>query len=242
MSSFRTTALPRLTLVHAIPGSSLITPKTGESQSHRISTAADESFPSRRPHPVLHVMLTESPAPRAAPNPPRIPANCAHTPMVAPSCLISPPRITPNSPRPHKLLNSGLVVLKPSQKLYNKIERYLLTSPLVATFSFPDQDLLAAFFAGSWRPLPYIYNALKPLRNIHKRMWRDEDVKCVHYILDKPWNARVGPGGKGEKSDFAVTHSWWWEQYVVLEKIMNSDGPYGDRDAWRFIDQFVSKE
>ncbi|KAG9051300.1 hypothetical protein FS837_009567 [Tulasnella sp. UAMH 9824] len=172
----------------------------------------------------------------------RIPENCAFTPLVAPDCLSNPPRITRNSPRPYNLLNSGLVVLTPSIKAYNVLEDWVHNSPLIPTFGFPDQDLLSAVYAGRWKPLPYIYNALKPLRTTHPKMWRDEDVKVVHYIMDKPWQARIGPGGKGEKSDFLATHAWWWDQYALLEKELNSDGPSGDLKTWAAVDRYVSKD
>ncbi|KAG8960825.1 hypothetical protein FRC03_006104 [Tulasnella sp. 419] len=167
-----------------------------------------------------------------------IPENCAHTIMVHPSCLTSPPEIRADSPRPYSLLNSGVVVLTPSDELMNALQEYLLTSPLVPTFSFPDQDLLSAFFHGKWKPLPYIYNGLKTLRNIHTPMWRDEEVKVVHYILDKPWKARVSEGGKGENSPFAEIHHWWWDEYEELEKDIKEKDPA----AWEFMDQYVSKE
>lgn len=82
--------------------------------------------------------------------------------------------------------------------------------PRVKTYRFPDQDFLAAFFFGSFQPLPYIYNALKKLRIAHPAMWRDEEVKNVHYILHKPWDKQVGRdvGGPDE-----ITHSWWWQEW-----------------------------
>lgn len=157
--------------------------------------------------------------------------------MVAPKCLTHPPHISSTSPRPYGLLNSGLVVLQPSESTANNIVHYLYTSPDIPTFKFPDQDLLSAFFRGKWRPLPYVYNALKPLRNIHPKMWRDDDVRCVHYILDKPW----APGGKDKTGMFAVVNSWWWLQFEQMEKIINrSDGAFADRDGWNYISGFVS--
>jgi len=52
---------------------------------------------------------------------------------------------------------------------------------------------------------PYIYNALKTLRTAHAPIWKDEEVKNVHYILSKPWDDKLG----AESSD--DTHVWWWE-------------------------------
>lgn len=54
-------------------------------------------------------------------------------------------------------------------------------------------------------PLSYRYNALKTLRYCHAPMWRDDEAKNVHYILDKPWNKRVE---KGDEDANAETHSW----------------------------------
>jgi lipopolysaccharide biosynthesis glycosyltransferase len=97
---------------------------------------------------------------------------------------------------------------------------------LVPTFSFPDQDLLAAYFRGKWKPLPYIYNALKTLSVIHKPLWRDEEVKCVHYILsDKPWQARIGEPGTG--GDFERLHRWWWDRFTVVQEELQKDDPEG---------------
>jgi lipopolysaccharide biosynthesis glycosyltransferase len=67
-------------------------------------------------------------------------------------------------PRAHRLLNSGLVILEPSEAEFKRIKAFLDTSPIVRNFIFPDQDLLAAVFEERWRPLPFIYNALKTLR------------------------------------------------------------------------------
>lgn len=162
--------------------------------------------------------------------------------MESPDCLTNPPVIKEDSPRPYTLLNSGAVVLNPSLQQFDEIQHFLYTSPLVPTFSFCDQDLLSALYKGRWKVLPYIYNALKPLRYVHPKMWRDEDVKCVHYIIDKPWQARVGPGGKNEGAVDAPTHTWWWEEYDALGKEMNSDGPNSDPEGWKWVNQYVSQE
>ncbi|KAG9013870.1 hypothetical protein FRB94_004251 [Tulasnella sp. JGI-2019a] len=165
-----------------------------------------------------------------------IPENCAHTPMVAPDCLSHPPQITPDSPRPYSQLNSGLVVLRPSLERFEGIQNYLRTSPDVQTFKFPDQDLLSAVFRGQWKPLPYVYNGMKTHRNIHPNMWRDEDVRCLHYVIDKPW----APGGKAASSPFASTHSMWWAQWEALEKEMNADdGPAADKEGWKYVTKWV---
>jgi lipopolysaccharide biosynthesis glycosyltransferase len=82
-------------------------------------------------------------------------------------------------------------------------------------FPFPDQDVLAKAFYEEWVPLyeisqgsssncrPYIYNALEPMRTVHAQVWRDDDIKNIHYLFEKPWNVKELP-----RRD---THKWWWE-------------------------------
>lgn len=119
----------------------------------------------------------------------RIPENCAYTPLSYPSCLSHATSITPHSPRPYSLLNGGVVLLTPSKETFAKIKK-LLAKPVVQTYKFPDQDFLAELFRGRWIALPWMYNALKSLRVAHPNIWRDEDARCVHYIMaEKPWMA-----------------------------------------------------
>ncbi|KAI0094619.1 nucleotide-diphospho-sugar transferase [Irpex rosettiformis] len=162
-----------------------------------------------------------------------IPANCAYTAVSHPEGLTSPTQITADSPRTYGLLNSGTVVINPSTELAESIHNYLATSPLIPTFSFPDQDLLANFFAGRWKALPWCYNALKTLRQIHQNLWRDEEIRCVHYILhQKPWHAPRGSVPEDE-----VTYGWWWADYDRLRDAMKESDPEG----WELVDSHVAK-
>lgn len=43
------------------------------------------------------------------------------------------------------------------------------------------------------------------MRTAHAQIWKDEEVKNVHYILGKPWDD-VDTINSGED-----THVWWWE-------------------------------
>ncbi|CAO1628546.1 unnamed protein product [Sympodiomycopsis kandeliae] len=139
-----------------------------------------------------------------------IPDNCAFTPQSHPTCLTDPTRITPDSRPTHHLLNSGLVVLEPSHAALTAMLHEIDSDPRVKTYRFPDQDFIAAFYHGAFRPIPYVYNALKKLRIAHPAMWRDEEVKNVHYILQKPWDHQVGRdiGGPDQEA-----HSWWWQEW-----------------------------
>lgn len=81
-----------------------------------------------------------------------------------------------------------------------------MTDPTsIDNYEFADQSLLSDLFLGRWVGLPYIYNALKTLRweDVHRPIWRDEEVKNIHYILSpKPWDEKPG-----EESN--ETHQWW---------------------------------
>ncbi|CEH16393.1 glycosyltransferase family 8 protein [Ceraceosorus bombacis] len=128
-----------------------------------------------------------------------VPANCGFTPQTHPSCLTSPPQVTADSLPTHRLLNSGLVVLKPSLDTMKVIEHMLGTDPRVLAWSFPDQDLLAAL-----------------LRYVHPRMWVDAEVRNVHYILDKPWQSIWQ---EVRSTDNATTHAWWLAAFRELDMI-----------------------
>lgn len=114
--------------------------------------------------------------------------------------------------------NSGLLVVNPSMGIYDTILK-ALGSPKTAEYGFPDQELLGDVFAGRWLGLPYVYNGLKSLRwpKVHRKIWRDDCVKNVHYIFSpKPWDMRVDC-----HSDDQEPLRWWWdmnEERVKQEK------------------------
>lgn len=107
------------------------------------------------------------------------------------------------------MLNSGLLVVRPAKETWARIEAALEEPARLATYDFPDQDLLSDVFRGRWVALPYVFNALKTLRSpdVHGAIWRDEEVRIVHYIFAiKPWQ---DPASCGSAID--ETHRWWWE-------------------------------
>lgn len=108
--------------------------------------------------------------------------------------------------------NGGLQVVNPSNEIYNLILEQL-SNDTSANYDFADQSLLGDIFHGRWVALPYIYNALKTLRyqGVHHQIWRDDEVKNVHYILNpKPWDEK--PGEESEEPN-----KWWWK--VNLERL-----------------------
>jgi hypothetical protein len=71
----------------------------------------------------------------------RVPENCAYTPLKVTNNSTVPEatEVTSKSPRTYRLLNSGTILLQPSEKLAKEIYHYLETSPLVPTFAFPGE-------------------------------------------------------------------------------------------------------
>lgn len=103
---------------------------------------------------------------------------------------------------------------------------------------FPDQDLMAVVYKGRWKPLPYVYNALKTLRVIHPNLWVDENVKCIHYILsDKPWLSRPKSG-----TPYYDVDKWWWEAYEGHLRELNSGGTEAHKNALKYLESLVAKD
>ncbi len=52
------------------------------------------------------------------------------------------------------------------------------------------------------------------MKYLHPRMWSDEKLVILHYIVDKPWERQIGPGGiAGHLGRDGETHQWWWNIY-----------------------------
>lgn len=119
------------------------------------------------------------------------------------------------------MCNGGLQVCNPSRALYNEICARIKNPAKTDTYDFADQSLLSDAFRGRWVSLSYKYNALKTMRWCHKEIWRDEDVKNIHYILSpKPWEDR-------ESDD--ETHTWWW---VVNDERLEKEKELGVADGF----------
>ena len=49
-------------------------------------------------------------------------------------------------------------------------------------------------------------------------MWADEEVRALHYIVDKPWSHRVTEDHiAGYLGRDGITHEWWWSEYEKWE-------------------------
>lgn len=165
--------------------------------------------------------------------------NCAYTPLSHPTALTDPTPVTKSSRPTHHLLNSGMFLFSPSTELWDNMIAFFNTTPLLSEFKFPDQDFLAEFFTGRWMSVGWQYNALKTMRYWHTNIWRDDEVVCLHYIVDKPWTKRVGDDGvAGYLGRDGVTHTWWWQEY---EEWKNSRENGEDTEVLGLVGKYAAK-
>ena len=142
-------------------------------------------------------------------------ANCAYSQPVARENKGTP--ILASSPETHHLLNSGLFVYEPNLEGWNEMMDKFNTSDQVPHYKLPDQDFLTDFYRNKWLPLPWSWNAIKTMRYWHPKLWVDENVHILHYIVDKPWNRRLASDGiAGHLGRDGVTHQWWWNIWTEI--------------------------
>ncbi|RPA82401.1 glycosyl transferase family protein, partial [Ascobolus immersus RN42] len=153
------------------------------------------------------------------------PSNCAYTTQHADPNLAQ----TQGAPASAGLsmCNGGLQVVSPNKEDYDTILRHLEEPGRTEGYDFADQSLLSDAFRGRWVPLPYVYNALKTLRYAHKEIWRDEEVRNIHYILSpKPWEETEEDKASPERDPLMAL---WWE---VNEERKGAERERGVVDGW----------
>jgi inositol 3-alpha-galactosyltransferase len=151
------------------------------------------------------------------------PGNCAM------AKLTSSDQLAKVEPVPETLsnFNSGTFLYKPSPALSKFVLKKFedLGNAKLRAMKFPDQDFLNEAFDGRWSTLSWKTNALKTWRYWHTNIWRDDQVAVLHYIVDKPWAARVKPDGTaGYLGKDGETHKWWWDEYSNWEKARKEQG------------------
>lgn len=137
-----------------------------------------------------------------------IPENCAFTAQAADPAKAQIEGVDPRG-REVAMMNGGLAVLRPSKKLFAQIVDKIEKDG--HSMYFPDQEVVSELWRDRWVALPYVYNALKTMRRrgVHDAIWRDAEVKNVHYILSpKPWDEMDEQGNFTGDDE---THGWWVE-------------------------------
>ncbi|RKP06333.1 family 8 glycosyl transferase [Thamnocephalis sphaerospora] len=149
-----------------------------------------------------------------------VPENCAYTHQATRCNGGSPPMPGVHS----NYFNSGFMLLTPSQTEYDAIMRTLAAHDDLEEFPFADQDLLNLHFEGRVLEMPYFYNALKTMRNCHSAIWDDNEIRCVHYILKKPWDAnRNNPEDRDGPYGFVYKLWWQMQDQLLAEELIEDD-------------------
>lgn len=136
------------------------------------------------------------------------------------------------------MLNSGVLVVRPSTERYSEITAALREPERLDKYYFPDQELLSDVFSGRWVALPYVYNALKTLciEGVHDVIWKNEEVRIVHYIFAaKPWHETRK---EGQTAGLDEMETWWWR---ANWQRMDMERKAGIRDWCSVIDRGVEK-
>ncbi len=106
-------------------------------------------------------------------------------------------------------LNGGFLVLKPDNEVFEQLAARIAAIVDLKAYPFSEQDLLNEAFDGRWQPLSYIYNALKTLPFQHCRMWKENKVKNLHFILAKPWKRDLQQPESESDRYYALDKLWW---------------------------------
>ena len=138
--------------------------------------------------------------------------NCPYTSLRGPLDVVPIPR--PTDRPTYRSLNGGLFIFYPTAELWDRLLQFFNSTDKLKTYQFPDQDFLADFFRDRWQPFSWKYNAIKTMRYWHPRVWSDQELVILHYIVDKPWERPVSDKGvAGHLGRDGVTHQWWWDIY-----------------------------
>ncbi|KAI0571316.1 Glycosyltransferase family 8 protein [Pyrenophora tritici-repentis] len=125
--------------------------------------------------------------------------------------------------------NSGTFCWRPSKQIaqFVKDKFEQLGPDALRAMKFPDQDFLNEAFEGRWAALSWKTNALKTWQYWHTNFWVDNEVAVLHYIVDKPWAARVDEQGKaGYLGKDGETHKWWWAQFARWREERKGQGEH----------------
>jgi len=170
------------------------------------------------------------------------PQNCAYTHLHGPDDLAE----VKQEPETMGNFNSGAFLFNPSPSMRDYVlSKFNDTPPAdLRAMKFPDQDFLNMAFDAQWQSLSWRCNALKTWRYWHPRIWVDSAVAVLHYIVDKPWAARVttSPSGQrvaGYKGDDGVTHSWWWDGYEEWHELR---GDQGETELLEMVEKYVASD
>lgn len=136
-----------------------------------------------------------------------------------------------------RIFNSGVLALTPSADLFNR-----MMDALEHTHSYDggDQGFLNTFLT-AWRPLPLEFNSTKRLFAHHSAVFDDEDIRVLHYVGNKPWQA--APDSRYDELD----RRWLqflepWELQELVAELRRTSGlafvpEYAHKQAKMLVDK-----
>jgi len=120
--------------------------------------------------------------------------------------------------------NAGLLVVTPSQELFDKLINAMNTWELT-NFMFAEQDLLNKYFEFRWVKLSPLHNFFQAFMKSHPEFYkRLNEIKNIHYTGPKPWMNDI-ESEKMKKNIFYPLQKIWWEKYYAAIKYFDLNQP-----------------
>lgn len=105
----------------------------------------------------------------------------------------------------NRAFNAGFLVLRPDPALFRRWEKQLEEADH-SRWRMAEQDFLNEQYEHSYVELPRTYNMNKYIFSHHSELWRVEEIKCLHFVLDKPWQSTT--------TAYAEIEKLWWDTYT----------------------------
>ncbi|OQR94441.1 glycosyl transferase family protein [Achlya hypogyna] len=109
-----------------------------------------------------------------------------------------------------RYFNSGMMVVHPNKTTLAWLVDRLQAEDDLSRFFFSDQCFLNEAFP-NFTIASYCFNALKTLRTAHPALWRPQEIKCIHFILEKPWAVDMA-GNLAMRDPYYDLYMLWWAQ------------------------------
>lgn len=157
--------------------------------------------------------------PRNFPNYPkeRIPDFCPYTQCKVhkqPFCSVGSDNATLHEHlKPESIyFNTGLFIYRPGREEQANLERIFHSTSDLSLYRFADQDILNEVYKEHWKPLPFMYHAIKIVYLTHRILWNESIIKNIHYINEKPWNYDMNDS-KTKSDAYYPLYKIWWSIY-----------------------------
>ncbi len=82
------------------------------------------------------------------------------------------------------IFNSGVMVIKPSQRLFKSM---MTQKDTLVSYDGSDQGFLNEYFKNKWKKLDIKYNSGKRIFSDQREKWDRTDKHVIHFVGGKPW-------------------------------------------------------